>query len=77
MSLNCWSMASIILACISLHSLSMAASASFSTPLGYQTNLMVLAPGGYKFGDYLRVGVPLNILGMVMTVGLTPLFFEF
>ncbi|MFI4893990.1 MAG: SLC13 family permease [Phycisphaerales bacterium JB058] len=55
----------------------MAASASFSTPLGYQTNLMVLAPGGYKFGDYLRVGVPLNILGMVMTVGLTPLFFEF
>ncbi|MCA9272169.1 MAG: anion permease [Phycisphaerales bacterium] len=55
----------------------MAASASFSTPLGYQTNLMVLAPGGYKFGDYLRVGVPLNILGMIVTVGLTPLFFEF
>ncbi len=55
----------------------MAASASFSTPLGYQTNLMVLGPGGYKFMDYIRVGVPLNALGMIVTVALTPLFFEF
>ena len=55
----------------------MAASASFSTPLGYQTNLMVLGPGGYKFMDYIRVGVPLNVLGMIVTVALTPLFFGF
>jgi len=55
----------------------MAASASFSTPLGYQTNLMVLGPGGYKFMDYIRVGVPLNALGMIVTVALTPIFFGF
>jgi len=55
----------------------MAASASFSTPLGYQTNLMVLSPGGYKYTDYLRVGLPLNAIAMAITVGLAPVFFKF
>ena len=39
-----------------------AASAAFSTPIGYQTNMLVYGPGGYKFTDYMRVGIPMNII---------------
>lgn len=45
-----------------------AASASFSTPIGYQTNLMVYGPGGYRFGDFLRFGIPLQVLLAVVTI---------
>ena len=54
-----------------------AASASFMTPLGYQTNLMVMGPGGYRFSDYLRLGVPLSLLAAVVTLGLIPLVWPF
>ncbi len=48
--------------------LMMAASASFTTPLGYQTNLMIFGPGGFRFTDFMRAGLPLNVLCGVMTV---------
>ncbi|WP_336367010.1 SLC13 family permease [Marinobacter sp. C2H3] len=54
-----------------------AASASFITPLGYQTNLMVYGPGRYRFSDYLRIGVPLSVLVGGVSIGLIPLFWPF
>jgi di/tricarboxylate transporter len=53
------------------------ASAGFATPIGYQTNLMVYGPGGYRFSDYLRLGIPLDLLFMAVTVTLAPLVFPF
>ncbi|MFC0558865.1 SLC13 family permease [Halalkalibacter alkalisediminis] len=48
--------------------IAIAASASFATPIGYQANLIVYGPGGYRFSDYLKIGIPLNILYLVVTV---------
>jgi di/tricarboxylate transporter len=50
------------------------ASASFATPVGYQTNLIVMGPGGYTFGDYFRFGLPLNVLLWIAASVLIPLF---
>ena len=55
----------------------MAASAGFATPIGYQTNLMVYGPGGYRFSDYLKIGIPLDLLIWAVTVALTPLIWPF
>jgi di/tricarboxylate transporter len=52
-----------------------AASASFLTPLGYQTNTMVYGPGGYRVGDYFRVGLPITLIAVVGVVTLVPLFY--
>jgi di/tricarboxylate transporter len=54
-----------------------AASCGFATPMGYQTNLMIYGPGGYKFRDYVRFGGPLNLLVMALTVLLAPLIWPF
>ena len=54
-----------------------AASASFITPLGYQTNLMVYGPGRYQFLDYVRIGTPLSILVACVAIGLIPLIWGF
>lgn len=50
----------------------MAASASFATPIGYQCNLMVYGPGGYRFSDFLRIGVPMNLLMAAVTIAAIP-----
>ncbi|MFI3261906.1 MAG: SLC13 family permease [Rikenellaceae bacterium] len=57
--------------------ISIAASASFSTPIGYQTNLIVQAIGNYKFRDYVMIGIPLNIIVFLISVFMIPLFWEF
>ncbi|VGO20777.1 SLC13 family permease [Pontiella sulfatireligans] len=53
------------------------ASASFITPIGYQTNLMVFGPGGYRFADYLKIGLPLTVLVGVTAILLAPLIWPF
>ncbi len=57
--------------------LMIAASTSFATPIGYQTNLMVYGVGGYRFSDYLRIGVPLTILVGLTTILLVPQVWHF
>jgi len=57
--------------------LMMGASASFATPLGYQTNLMVSGPGGYRFVDFLRVGGMMNVLTGVVAVVVIPMIWPF
>lgn len=57
--------------------IAIAASASFSTPIGYQTNLIVQAIGNYKFKDYLKIGLPLNIISFILCMLLVPYFWSF
>lgn len=55
----------------------MGAAGSFATPFGYQTNMMVYGPGGYRASDYLRLGIPLSILVAVVTIIVTPWVWPF
>ncbi len=52
-----------------------AASASFATPIGYQTNMLVYGPGGYRFTDFMRVGIPLNLSVGILASAMIPLVF--
>ncbi len=54
-----------------------AASTAFATPVGYQTNAMVHTAGGYRFADFTRIGLPLNIIFLIMATFLIPRYFPF
>ncbi|MEZ6055096.1 MAG: SLC13 family permease [Planctomycetaceae bacterium] len=54
-----------------------ASAASFATPMGYQTNMMVYGPGGYKYVDYLRFGGPLSIIIGIIAIALIPMIWSF
>jgi di/tricarboxylate transporter len=53
------------------------ASACFATPIGYQTNLLVYGPGGYRFNDYFKLGMPLNVLVLLLGSLFIPMIWPF
>lgn len=59
-----------------LHAIIYAANCSFATPIGYQTNLLVMGPGNYRFGDFMRTGIPLLIILWVMFTMIAPFWYS-
>jgi len=57
--------------------IAIAASMSFATPIGYQTNLIVQGIGNYKFKDFVKVGLPFNLIAFIICISLIPLFWKF
>jgi di/tricarboxylate transporter len=60
-----------------LMTVAIGASASFLTPIGHQSNTLVMGPGGYRFGDYIRMGLPVSILVVLLAVPLILYFWPF
>ena len=60
-----------------LFAVAIAASSSFATPIGYQTNTYVHGAGGYRFSDFTKAGLPLNLLCFAISIFLIPLIWEF
>lgn len=60
-----------------LIAIAIAASASFATPIGYQTNTYVYGVGGYRFSDFMKIGIPLNLLAFIITMLIVPIVWEF
>lgn len=60
-----------------LIAVAIASSCAFATPFGYQTNLMVMNPGGYRFMDYVKVGLPLNLICFIISIIVIPLVWKF
>ena len=53
------------------------ASLAFATPIGMPANMMVFAPGGYNFNDYVKAGLPMVIIGYIVSLVLLPILFPF
>ncbi len=60
-----------------LFGVALASSYAFASPIGYQTHMMVYGPGGYRFSDFVRVGLPLNLLLWIAAVAIVPLIWPF
>ncbi len=60
-----------------LMAVTVSASSAFLTPVGHPANIMIMGPGGYKFGDYIKVGLPLTLVVLVVTLLVTPLIWPF
>jgi di/tricarboxylate transporter len=53
------------------------ASCSFISPMGYQTNLMVYGPGGYRFVDFVKIGIPMTVVVGIIAILIAPLVWPF